>query len=115
MEYIIDGFGKAMGMLFIGGILYAIYSAALRMANERKPVRSHRQYVFTLATWVISIALTALVMTGVSMGGSCDSFDNCTDPDPTPQAQTWAYFFLLILVPSMIGLHQGLKTENNGV
>jgi len=115
MEHIIDGFGKAIGMLFIGGVLYGIYTAALHLASERKPTKSRGQYVFILATWVVSIALTALVMTGVVTGGGCDSFDNCTEPDPAPQSQTWAYLFLLILVPSMIGLHQGLKTENKEI
>lgn len=98
-------------MLFIGGVLFAVYSGTSKLAAEQEPVKTRWQYAYTLIKWLASIALLALVLTGITSNGGCDSFDNCTEPSTAPQTETWAYFFLLILAPSMLGLHQGLKTE----
>lgn len=97
-------------MLFIGAVLFGIYAGTSKLANEHKPVRTRWQYIYAAGKWIASIALLAFVLTGV-LGGGCDSFDNCTEPSTAPQAETWAYFFLLILVPSMLGLRDGLKVS----
>lgn len=115
MEYIYSGFGKAAGMLFIAAVAYFIFAVSRDLSREEEPVKSRKQYILTVLKRVAVVAFAAFIISGMVKGGGCDSFDNCTDPDPTPQAQTWAYFFLLILVPSMIGLHQGLKTENKEI
>lgn len=110
MEYVYDGLARAVGVLFISGIVFGIYRVSLRFSNEKEPIKSRWQYIFTVLKWIIIVAVVALVMSG--MGGGCDDFGDCTEPSSTPQAETWAYLFMLILVPSMFGLHRGLKIQN---
>ncbi|MDD3471951.1 MAG: hypothetical protein PHS86_04130 [Syntrophaceae bacterium] len=108
MNEILTGVERAAGMLFVGWAMYAAYKISLDFAEKKRGVTSWRRYVFVIGKLVFAIALIALVAASIAGKGGCDNFDNCMDldPKPAPIAETWAYFFVLLLVPAMIGLHR---------
>ncbi len=105
---ILNGIERAAGMLLVAGFVYISYKASRDFAEKKKDIVSWKRYVFTVGKWILTIALIALVAASIAGKGGCDSFDNCTDPDPNPApiTETWVYFFVLLIVPAMIGLYR---------
>lgn len=104
---ILSGVTRGLGMLFVGWFMYASYKVSRDFAEKEIGSKSWKHYVFVLVKWVAVIAAIAFIAASIAGKGGCDSFDNCTDPDPNPAplAETWGYFFTLIIVPAMIGLY----------
>ncbi|TSC59597.1 MAG: hypothetical protein LiPW15_617 [Parcubacteria group bacterium LiPW_15] len=108
MNEILTGIERAAGMLFVGWVIYASYKISRDFAEKKRDITSWKRYIFVISKWILAIALIALVAASIAGKGGCDSFDNCMDPDPNPAplTETWTYFFVLLLVPAMIGLHR---------
>jgi len=109
---IITGIEGALGILLAGGFMYASYKLSYDFALKEKNIGSRKRYVLILIKWTFIIATTAFVIASLVGRGGCDSFGDCWDSNPSPLEESWAYFFVLIFIPAMIGLHKTpAKTE----
>jgi len=107
---LVEGFWKAMGMLFISYFVFAIYRIAHTQAKEGETVTSRMKLFLRICKWLAITAVVALVISGM-VGGNCDSTEECLVPGPL--TETWIYFFTLLLVPSMIGFIHGTTIDIN--
>ncbi len=114
---IITGIEGALGMLLTGWFMYVSYKLSFDFASKEKNVISWKRYVLILIKWIFIIAVTSFVIASLVGKGGCDSFGDCWDSNISSSSieETWAYFFVLIFIPAMIGLHKApAKREEEG-
>lgn len=115
---IITGIEGALSMLLVGGFIYTSYRLSYDFASKEKNTSSRKRYILVLIKWIFVITVTSFVIASLVGKGGCDSFGDCWDADTSssPMEETWTYFFVLIFIPAMIGLHkapEGKTDEKN--
>lgn len=114
MEIVFDEIFKALGYLFIAGIVYFAWKTAYDAAKKE----GLKQALWKGFLWCGGLALLAVIFLGRPtcedssdpVFGGCDSYaDNGYEPTVNERFAKLAYFITLFYVPVVLGSYKGDK------
>lgn len=114
MEIILSEIFKAIGYLFIAGIVYFAY----KTAHDYSVIGNHKSVLWKGFLWIAAIAFFASITLGNpscesgsdSLYGDCERYaDDGFNPTTEQRLASFFYFITLLYVPVAIGAFDGQK------